>query len=120
MFQNQNDCVRVEAAHVWLPGYEEASPFRRPDLMRPVPGKHTQPPASAGADASAADRPDNSNALSFPVIPGLPQQETPLPSGPLHPPRGMQRTSFPSSLSLLPSQTVAAGAAQLAVLRHLL
>lgn len=47
MLQNENNSMRIEAAHIWLSGYKQAAPLWRPYLMRPVPGEHPQPPAPA-------------------------------------------------------------------------
>lgn len=48
MLQNEDDCVRKEEAHVWLPRNEQAALLRRADLVRPIPGQRAEtPPAPA-------------------------------------------------------------------------
>ena len=48
MLQNEDDCVRGEGAHVWLPRNEQAAPLRRANLVRPIPGQRAKtPPAPA-------------------------------------------------------------------------
>ena len=42
MLQNEDDCVRKEGLHVWLPRNEQAAPLRRADLVCPIPGQQAK------------------------------------------------------------------------------